>query len=167
MGNFNFSLFLAFDWLRNQIHCWTITNNNDLFIYFIYYKHFFYHIRQNIFYTVMNAMLISTALFIYFIYYLEMTWKTQINHILSQSQFQTRPFCLWKQLFSYSDSWTFVHIRNFLVRLFCTRAPSGFEYEWTHTACNECLVLRDVHLALFWVRIKHQVMQQTILSLWI
>ncbi len=41
--------------------------------------------RQNSFYTVMNAMSISTALFIYFIYYLEMTLKTQINNILSQS----------------------------------------------------------------------------------
>ncbi len=44
--------------------------------------------------TVMNAMSISTALFIYLIYYLEMTRKTQINHILSQSQFQTRQFSL-------------------------------------------------------------------------
>ncbi len=38
IGNLNCSVFLAFDWLRNQIHCWTITNNNDLFIY---YKHVF------------------------------------------------------------------------------------------------------------------------------
>ncbi len=29
-----------------------------------------------------------------------------------------------------------------------------------HTAFNECLALRDVHLALFWVRIKHQVMHR-------
>ncbi len=61
IGNLNFSVFLAFDWLRNQIHCWTITNNNDLFIY---YKHVFDHIiRWNSLYTVMNAMSINTALF--------------------------------------------------------------------------------------------------------
>ncbi len=30
----------------------------------------------------------------------------------------------------------------------------------TYTAYNECLALRDVHLALFWVRIKHQVMHR-------
>ncbi len=108
-------------------------------------------------------MSVSTALFIYFIYYLEMTWKTQINHILSQSSmfnvfmFPNVSVFLWEQLFSNSDSWSFVHIRNVL---FCGRAPSSFVYEWTHTAWNECLTLRDVYLALFWVRIKHQVMHR-------
>ncbi len=46
------------------LHCWTITNNNDLFIYFVYIlvyilicsNTFFNHIRQNSFYTVINAV---------------------------------------------------------------------------------------------------------------
>ncbi len=36
---------------------------------------------------------------------------------------------------------------------FSARAPSGCVYEWTHA-------LRDVHLAWFWVRIKHQLMHR-------
>ncbi len=79
-----------------------------------------YIIRQNIFYTVMNAMSISTALFIYFIYYLKMTWKTQLNHILSQSYCMFNVFMfpnvsvfLYQQLLH-----AFVHIRNFLVHSF-------------------------------------------------
>ncbi len=99
---------------------------------------------QNSFYTVMNAMSISTALFIEFIYYLEMTWKTQINHVLLQLQFQTRPF------FFCENSCFHTAIAGHFSILGISR-PSGVEYEWTHTACNECLTLRDVHLALVWV----------------
>ncbi len=55
----------------------------------------------------------------------------------------------------------FVHIRNFL---FCARASSGFLYETTYTACNECLAFCDVHLVHL-CSIKHQAMQQTILCL--
>ncbi len=73
------------------------------------------------------------------------------------SCFQTFLFFCENNCFQTAIAGVFVHIRNVL---FCARAPSSFVYEWTHTAWNECLTLRDVYLALFWVRIKHQVMHR-------
>ncbi len=77
IGNFIFFLlFLSFNWLRNQIHCWTITNKWFVNVLQFFSFSFLSHIRQNSFCTVINAMSSSTELFIYFIFYLEMTEKS-------------------------------------------------------------------------------------------
>ncbi len=111
-------LSLTFNWLRNKIHCWTITNNLSSIIFllnillmtilwlwlynrYIYYKHFFhfYHRICHIFYsfcTVINAVNYHCIIHIY---YLEKTWKTHTNHIVFT--FHQLSFMLVNQL-SYS-----------------------------------------------------------------
>ncbi len=74
----------------------------------------------------------------YIIYYLEMTWKTKLNHILSQSSMSmfnvhvSKGFCISVKTTVFKQhSWSFCpYIRNVL---FCARAPSSFVYEWTHS----------------------------------
>ncbi len=110
---------LTFNWLRNKIHCWTITNNLSSIIFlmnillmtilwlwlykqYIYYKHsFHFNKAEHIFYnfcTVINAVNYQCIIHIY---YLEKTWKTHINHIVFT--LHQLSFMLVIQL-SYSDS---------------------------------------------------------------
>ncbi len=104
-------------------------------------------------------MICQLALYCSSTLFITWRWKTNKPFIGAIARIpNSSAFFLWKQLDI--NSWTFVHIRNFLVRLSSMRVPSVIKYEWTHTACNECSALCDVHLTLFWVWIKHQVMHR-------
>ncbi len=103
---FIFLLFIDFNWLRNQIHCRTITNINDLSMY--YSTNFFYYIRKNIFHAVINAM--SLALYCSYTLFITWRWLEKLNkphRMFNIFMFPNVSVFPWTQLLSHSDSWSY------------------------------------------------------------
>ncbi len=179
MYNWQKKLSLTFNWLRNKMHCWTITNNLSSIIFLIYFTNdnlwlwlfnqyiytlqtLFPFLSQNkaehIFYsfcTVINAVNYHCIIHIY---YLEKTWKTHINHIVFT--FHLLSFMLVIQLsYSYSGMpvksyyyFSYESVLDFLIR------------KWMKHTARES-VQRSVMFASFWIRIKRIQNDVTIFSL--
>ncbi len=143
----NTILDITFNWLRNKIHCWTITNNLSSIIFLInillmtilwlwLYGYVVYTLQtlfaflsqnkeEHVLYsfcTVINAVDYHCIIHIH---YLEKTWKTH------------KPYCLIVCLLFSSATVIAGCLSNVIITshmspfcTFCARAPSGFEYEW-------------------------------------
>ncbi len=98
-------------------------------------------------------------------YYLEMTWKTLINHIMSQSCVYclhvffsaTVEIALATAIAGFLHVVTRKLVATFMrpCRTFCARAPSGFEYKW-NIHCMRVFTSRSwPHHCLNWMFLEN------------